>query len=55
VKSTFDFNITSPLPVIASGLPIRQSSMTSPSGQKQLYRFHQSIPIPSYLFALASG
>ncbi|CAL5874870.1 uncharacterized protein PFLUO_LOCUS9172 [Penicillium psychrofluorescens] len=54
VKSTFDFNITSPLPVIASGLPIRQSSVTSQSGN-QLYRFHQSIPIPSYLFALASG
>lgn len=54
VKSTFDFNITSPLPVMTSGLPIRQSSMTSHSENK-LYRFHQSVPIPSYLFAIASG
>ncbi|KAJ5150993.1 Leucine aminopeptidase 2 [Penicillium canariense] len=54
VKSTFDFNITSPLPVMTSGLPIRQSSLTSQSGN-QLYRFHQSVPIPSYLFAIASG
>lgn len=54
VKSTFDFNITSPLPVMTSGLPIRQSSMTSHSENK-LYRFHQTVPIPSYLFAIASG
>ncbi|KAJ6123253.1 hypothetical protein N7512_005718 [Penicillium capsulatum] len=53
VKSTIDFNITSPLPVMTSGLPIRQSAMAS-SGN-QLYRFHQSVPIPSYLFAIASG
>lgn len=39
---------------MTSGLPIRQSSMTSESGNK-LYRFHQSVPIPSYLFAIASG
>lgn len=54
VKSTIDFNINSPLPVMTSGLPIRQSSMT-PSSGNQLYRFHQSVPIPSYLFAIASG
>lgn len=54
VKSTIDFNINSPLPVMTSGLPIRQSSMTASSGN-QLYRFHQSVPIPSYLFAIASG
>lgn len=56
VKSTFDFNITSPLPVIASGLasPTNPTS-PCPSGNSQLYRFHQPIPIPSYLFALASG
>ncbi|KAJ5788107.1 hypothetical protein N7457_003097 [Penicillium paradoxum] len=47
VKSTFDFNITSPLPVMTSGLSVSKES--------GLYRFHQSVPIPSYLFAIASG
>ncbi|KAL4947676.1 leukotriene A-4 hydrolase [Aspergillus filifer] len=55
VKCTFDFNITSPLPVIASGLPVRKSPSTPQSGVKSLYQFHQKVPIPSYLFALASG
>lgn len=55
VKSTLDFNITSPLPVIASGLPARGSSPVPQSGEKVLYQFHQNVPIPSYLFALASG
>ncbi|KAL4962657.1 bifunctional aminopeptidase/epoxide hydrolase [Aspergillus stella-maris] len=55
VKCTFDFNITSPLPVIASGLPARKSSSTPQPGVKSLYQFHQKVPIPSYLFALASG
>lgn len=55
VKCTFDFNITSPLPVIASGLPVRNSSTNLQSGLKSLYQFHQKVPIPSYLFALASG
>ncbi|KAF9883449.1 hypothetical protein FE257_003447 [Aspergillus nanangensis] len=55
VKSTLDFNITSPLPVIASGLPVRNASDDpQPSGER-LYQFHQKVPIPSYLFALASG
>ncbi|KAJ5990866.1 hypothetical protein N7499_011414 [Penicillium canescens] len=49
VKSTFDFNITSPF----RGLPIRESSESK--SEHQLYRFHQSVPIPSYLFAIASG
>ncbi|OJJ50450.1 hypothetical protein ASPZODRAFT_11321 [Penicilliopsis zonata CBS 506.65] len=53
VKSTFDFNISSPLPVVASGVPIR-SDAESASG-KQLYQFRQNVPIPSYLFAVASG
>lgn len=52
VKCTFDFNIKSPLPVIASGLPVgkeeRQPSDTT-------YHFQQKVPIPTYLFALASG
>ena len=54
VKSTFDFNITSPLPVIASGLA-DPSNPTSPSSEPKLYKFHQPVPIPSYLFAIASG
>ncbi|PKX98583.1 bifunctional aminopeptidase/epoxide hydrolase [Aspergillus novofumigatus IBT 16806] len=55
VKCTLDFNITSPLPVIASGLPVRDSSEAPESDGKTLYKFHQKVPIPSYLFALASG
>ena len=55
VKSTFDFHITSPLPVIASGLPNKSNPTTSISPTPQLYKFHQPVPIPSYLFALASG
>ncbi|KAI1500842.1 leukotriene A-4 hydrolase [Biscogniauxia marginata] len=52
VKSTFTFNITSPLPVVASGVPV--SSDKKGEGDK-LFRFEQKVPIPSYLFALASG
>lgn len=52
VKSTYTFNITSPLQVVASGVP--QPSDASGDGDK-LYRFEQKVPIPSYLFAVASG
>ncbi|TKX26598.1 leukotriene A-4 hydrolase-like protein [Elsinoe australis] len=52
VKSTFTYNIKSPLPVLASGLPTTASDETSGS---KVYTFKQSVPIPSYLFALASG
>ncbi|KAL8951086.1 MAG: hypothetical protein Q9222_002926 [Ikaeria aurantiellina] len=62
VKSTFEFNIRSPLPVIASGLPTGVVSDSQTSDDKDaaapktpLYTFTQSLPIPSYLFALASG
>ncbi|OOF92299.1 hypothetical protein ASPCADRAFT_152824 [Aspergillus carbonarius ITEM 5010] len=55
VKSTIDFNISSPLPVIASGLPVRDALGVSSTEGKTLYQFHQRVPIPSYLFALASG
>ncbi|KAL8722034.1 MAG: hypothetical protein Q9225_001410 [Loekoesia sp. 1 TL-2023] len=59
VKSTFDFSIRSPLPVIASGLPTGihdpQPNSNGPLGRTFLYTFRQDIPIPSYLFALASG
>ncbi|KAI1812471.1 leukotriene A-4 hydrolase [Poronia punctata] len=52
VKSTFSFNITSPLPVVASGVPV---SSETQDGDKKLFRFEQKVPIPAYLFALASG
>lgn len=56
VKSTFDFNIRSPLPVIASGISTGvKDPKPSPSGETSLYTFKQDIPIPSYLFAIASG
>lgn len=53
VKSTFEFLIRSPLPVIASGLPVETSE--SDAGKDKLYHFEQKIPMTSYLFALASG
>ncbi|KAI0390146.1 leukotriene A-4 hydrolase [Xylariaceae sp. FL0594] len=52
VKSTFTFNITSPLPVVASGVPVPSDTQ---SGDNRLFRFEQKVPIPAYLFALASG
>lgn len=55
VKSTFEFSITSPLPVIASGLPIGEPKAQKGKDGRKLYRFEQQVPIPSYLFALASG
>lgn len=60
VKSTFDFNIRSPLPVIASGLATGVNKDSDPAiddkaSGTSLYTFKQDIPIPSYLFALASG
>jgi len=47
VKSTFNANIKSKHPVVFSGLPIESIS--------GVYKFHQKIPIPSYLIAIASG
>ena len=58
VKSTYDFRIRSPLPVIASGLSTGASNFkhgTDGEAGTLLYSFHQGIPMPSYLFALASG
>ncbi len=58
VKSTFTFNIRSPLPVLASGLPTGPKDFQPSKDGKPgtlLYTFHQEIPMPSYLFALASG
>jgi leukotriene-A4 hydrolase len=57
VKSTFEFNITSPLHVIASGILVSataSSAAEEAAGQK-VYKFKQDVPIPSYLWALASG
>lgn len=58
VKSTFEFNITSPLPTLASGLATGVKDLDGPRNEAsgvKLYSFKQDIPIPSYLFALASG
>ena len=52
IKSPFEFNITSPLPAIASGLLIGARDV---SDGKKLYAYEQDVPIPSNLFALASG
>lgn len=52
VKSTFDFAIRSPLPVLASGLPTGAKDYRDGT---LLYTFEQRVPIPSYLFAIASG
>ncbi|EEH40145.1 leukotriene A-4 hydrolase [Paracoccidioides lutzii Pb01] len=55
VKAFFDFNISSPLPVIASGVPVRDASSSSLLPNNKVYQFHQKVPIPAYLFAIASG
>ncbi|KAF2774273.1 leukotriene A-4 hydrol [Teratosphaeria nubilosa] len=58
VKSTYTFNIRSPLPVLASGLPTGAKNFQPGKNGKAgtlLYTFHQEIPMPSYLFAIASG
>lgn len=48
VKSSFTSRVKSPLPVLMSGRPVD-------SNEQDLYCFSQPIPIPSYLFAIASG
>ncbi|CAD6445551.1 58725890-8063-44e0-982e-43cedfd9ca4c [Sclerotinia trifoliorum] len=58
VKSTYDFRIRSPLPVLASGLPRGAASFVHGEDGESgtlLYSFYQEIPMPSYLFALSSG
>lgn len=54
VKGTVSFTIKSPLPVLASGLATGVKDLGSKDGGA-VYTFEQNIPIPSYLFALASG
>ncbi|KAK2616666.1 Leucyl aminopeptidase yscIV [Conoideocrella luteorostrata] len=51
VKSTYTMKITSPFAVIASGLTVGVEETEN----EQTYHYEQKIPIPSYLFALASG
>ena len=53
VKSTFTFRLTSSLPVVASGVPVGDHTPTP--GTEKTYEFDQKVPIPSYLFAVASG
>lgn len=53
VKSTFTFKLTSLLPVVASGVPV--GDHTPSVGTEKTYEFEQKVPIPSYLFAVASG
>lgn len=58
VKSTYTFRIRSPLPVVASGLFTGASKFKQKEDKNRgtlLYSFEQLIPIPSYLFAIASG
>lgn len=53
VKAPISFEISSPLPVVASGISEKDAT-TGDDGDK-VYKFKQTVPIPSYLFALASG
>ncbi|KJR89161.1 leukotriene-A4 hydrolase [Sporothrix schenckii 1099-18] len=65
VKSTYSFRIASPHPVVASGLTVTDARaqqaaedddiLASVSAKDTLYVFEQKVPIPAYLFALASG
>lgn len=53
IKSTYSFKITSPHVVVASG--VASGEPETQDGDDKLYSFEQKVPIPSYLFALASG
>lgn len=58
VKSIFEFNIKSSSPVLASGLSTGVQDVHSGSevaASTKLYSFEQKLPIPSFLFTLASG
>lgn len=56
IKSTYTFRITSPYVVVASGVASGEpEAVGAASGDDKLYTFEQKVPIPSYLFALASG
>ena len=65
VKSTYSFRIASPYPVVASGLKTNAeaeaaaikaaSKYITLGADDTLYVYEQTVPMPSYLFALASG
>lgn len=58
VKVTVNFNFRSPLPVVASGLPTGAKDYEPGKGGApgtMLYTFKQDIPMPIYLYAVASG
>ena len=58
VKGTVSFNIESPLPVLAIVLATGVKDLVTKADgtvSTKMYTFEQKIPIPSYLFALASG
>ena len=58
VKSIFDYRIRSPLPVITSGNATgTEQYQPGSNGQRGtlLYTFLQEVPIPSYLYGIASG
>ncbi|GAB7340063.1 hypothetical protein MBLNU457_6559t2 [Dothideomycetes sp. NU457] len=58
VKATYTFAIRSSLPVLASGLPTGATDYKAGKDGEPgtlLYTYNQPVPIPSYLFALASG
>jgi leukotriene-A4 hydrolase len=52
-KSTFEFRLRSLLPVVASGLPAGLETIDG--SDEKVYVFKQKVPMPSYLFAIASG
>ncbi|KAL7268422.1 Leucyl aminopeptidase yscIV [Rhizina undulata] len=53
VKSPFRITIGSDLPVVATGRPVGIEESSKPGSLR--YSFEQPIPIPSYLFAIATG
>jgi len=58
VKSSFDFKIRSPFPVIASGLSTGATDFkhgVNGEAGTLMYTFKQEVPMPAYLFAIASG
>ncbi|RSL90287.1 hypothetical protein CDV31_015710 [Fusarium ambrosium] len=57
VKTTFDITISSPLPVVASGIPQHDLLFPPVSNMEETkeYKFQQDVPTSNYLFAIASG
>ncbi|KAH3680567.1 hypothetical protein WICMUC_000241 [Wickerhamomyces mucosus] len=51
IKSTFTAEIKSKYPVVFSGLSLNSSNVEN----NNVYKFEQTVPIPSYLIAIASG